>query len=62
MALRSMPPMCQLFQVMWAAGSSIWKISGTHIRMPPRKLTFSSSGRRFAMAASTATGVFTAQP
>ena len=23
MALRSMPPMCQLFHVMWAAGSSI---------------------------------------
>ena len=62
MALRSMPPMCQLFQVMWAAGSSIWKISGTHIRMPPRKLTPSNSGRRFANSASTATGVFTAQP
>ena len=49
-------------QVMWAAGSSIWKISGTHIRIPPRKLTFSNSGRRLASAASTATGVLTAQP
>ena len=52
----------QLFQVIWAAGSGIWKISGTHIRMPPWKLTPSSWGRRWARAASTATGVLAVQP
>ena len=41
-------------------GSSIWKIAGTHIRMPPRKLTPSSSGRRAQLSASNRHRVFTA--